>query len=158
MFGGAKLSTLWLEGPRQSFYLELAELSPFPRGIETIAIVWLAGSGSAKIKSAARSAWAALATAHPSLQCVYFAWPGTRCLYSRKWNGEFYEQISKQPGSRRCEHEHEHGKGTHSQLLTKLSAIQPPAARNRSEASSLRVERKKPDALRVQFQIVIRPD
>ncbi|KAJ7257163.1 hypothetical protein B0H12DRAFT_475250 [Mycena haematopus] len=89
----------------QSLYLKLAELSPFPRGIETIAIVWPTDRGPSGVEviPAARSAWAALATAHPGLQWAYFAWPGARCLSSREWNGEFHEQITEQARRPRIE-------------------------------------------------------
>ncbi|KAJ7257162.1 hypothetical protein B0H12DRAFT_475238 [Mycena haematopus] len=85
----------------QSLYLKLAELSPFPRGIETIAIVWPTDTGprGQEVIPAARLAWAALATAHPSLQWAHFAWPGARCRSSRKWNGEFHEQCNTQFGT-----------------------------------------------------------
>ncbi|KAJ7257161.1 hypothetical protein B0H12DRAFT_1111302 [Mycena haematopus] len=88
----------------QSLYLELAELSPFPRGIETNAIVWPSdtGPGGVEVVPAARLAWSALATAHPGLRWAHFAWPGARCLSSRKRNGQFHEQINEQLGRYVC--------------------------------------------------------
>ncbi|KAJ6450082.1 hypothetical protein C8R45DRAFT_121569 [Mycena sanguinolenta] len=68
----------------RSLFLELAEASPFPRGLRDMTIIWSAeASPDAEILLAARAAWATLKTAHPGLWQVHFAWPGARCRCRR---------------------------------------------------------------------------
>ncbi|KAJ7257180.1 hypothetical protein B0H12DRAFT_1070512 [Mycena haematopus] len=97
-----RMETSWnrlAEPLGETYTAQLAEFSPFPRSIETIAIVWLtdigpAGNANVEVKPTARLACAALATAHPSLRASGpESWTVDSCEYvalgGRRWGAAY---------------------------------------------------------------------
>ncbi|KAF7357273.1 F-box domain-containing protein [Mycena sanguinolenta] len=79
----------------QSLYLDLAEASPFPSGLQAITIVWWSDNGpdGLEVVPAAQAAWATLSAAHSELWRAQFAWPGAGCVFRRTADGESEEEI-----------------------------------------------------------------
>ncbi|KAF7357259.1 hypothetical protein MSAN_01321100 [Mycena sanguinolenta] len=79
----------------QTFYLDIAGKSPFPCGLKAISIVWSSDTGpeGVAVVPAAKLAWETLSAAHLELWRGHFAWPGAECVFRRKADGEFEEEI-----------------------------------------------------------------